>query len=253
MNILLPHNIFTTLLAQALPETLHHTLAYKNASLLGKALEERKADIVLLPVTDLLQHKDFFVSSRRGISFDGPLSNAYFYFAPEQQHIHKVVLAGDVSGTEVLCTKILLRELYNEEAEITISTTKTESSQSTLLLSGDLNLENNRFFSGMNMTEEIMDVIDLPFVHYIFAANDEEKLKEFEKLTEGIESKIYSAVEQDDWEFRLTQDARDFYRTNISHVVYELDEQDKEGIRQILRLPYFHTLVDDLVDIKFTD
>ena len=59
----------------------------------------------------------------------------------------------------------------------------------------------------MNMTEEIMDVIDLPFVHYVFAALDEEKLKEFEKLTEGIESKIYEAVEQEDWEFRLTPDA----------------------------------------------
>jgi hypothetical protein len=253
MNILLPHNIYTTLLAQALPEELQHSFAYKNASLLGKALEEQKADIVLLPVIDLLQHKEFYVSSHRGISFDGPLSNAYFYFAPEQQHIHRVTLAGDISGTEVLCTKILLRELYNEEAEITISATKTESSQTTLLLSGDLNLENNRFFSGMNMTEEIMDVIDLPFVHYVFASLDEAKLKEFEKLTEGIELKIYAAVEQEDWEFRLTPDAREFFRSNISHVVYEFDEQDKEGIRQILRLPYFHTLVEDLVDIKFTD
>ena len=253
MNILLPHNIYTNLLAQALPETLHHTLGYKNASLLGKSLAEQKADIVLLPVTDLLQHREFFISQRRGISFDGPLSNAYFYFAPEQQHIHKVILAGDISGTEVLCTKILLRELYNEEAEISISTTKTESSQSTLLLSGDANLENNRFFSGMNMTEEIMDVIDLPFVHYVFASLEEETLKQFETLTEGIESRIYEAVEQEDWEFRLSPDAKEFFRSNMSHVVYEFDEQDKEGIRQILRLPYFHSIADDLVDIKFVD
>jgi hypothetical protein len=253
MNILLPHNIFTNLLAQALPETLHHTLAYKNASLLAKSLVEQKADIVLLPVTDLLQHKEFFVSQHRGISFDGPLSNAYFYFGPEQQHIHKVTLAGDISSAEVLCTKILLRELYNEEAEISISTTKTESSQSTLLLSGDINLENNRFFSGMNMTEEIMDVIDLPFVHYVFAALDEEKIKRFDKLTEGIEGRIYEAVDQEDWEFRLTPEAKEFYRSNISHVVYEFDAQDKEGIQQLLRLPYFHNMVDDLIDVKFAD
>jgi hypothetical protein len=252
MNILLPHNIFTNALAQALPETLHHTLAYKNASLLGKALAEQEADIVLLPVTDLLQHKEFFVSQRRGISFDGPLSNAYFYFAPEQQHIHKVLLAGDISGTEVLCAKILLRELYGEEAEISVSANKTEVEDSTLLLIGDLNYENDRFFGGMNMTEEIMDVIDLPFVHYVFAALDEEKLKTFEELTEGIEAKIYEAVEREDWEFRLSPDAKEFFRSNISHVVYEFDEQDKEGIQQILRLPYFHNMVDDLVDVKFS-
>jgi len=253
MNILLPHNIYTNLFAQALPESLHHTTTYKNASLLGKALAEKKADIVLLPVTDLLQHKDFFVSPRRGISFDGPLSNAYFYFAPEQQHIHKVTMVGDISGTEVLCTKILLRELYNEEAEISISANHKDLPESTLLLAGDVNFENDKFFSGMNMTEEIVDIINLPFVNYVFASLDEEKLKEFEKLTEGIEAKIYGIVDQEEWDFRLSPEAKEFFRDNIPHVVYEFDDQDKEGINQILRLPYFHGMTDDLMEVKYID
>lgn len=253
MNILLPHNIYTNLLFQALPESLQHTTGYKSASLLGKTLAENKSDIVLLPVTDLLQHREFFVSSKRGISFDGTLSNAYLYFQPELQHIKKIALSGDISGTEVLCAKILMKEMYDEETEVSIVTDWVNNPQATLLLSGDHNFEKDRFFSGLSMAEEMVELMSLPFVHYVFASLDEEKIKQFDTLTQGIELKIYETVEQEDWDFRLSPEAKEHFQANISHVVYEFDDQDKEGINQILRLPYFHNIVDGIIEVKYVD
>jgi hypothetical protein len=38
---------------------------------------------------------------------------------------------------------------------------------------------------------------------------------------------------------------------NISSLILKFDEQDVEGIKQVLRLPYFHGLISDIVEVKF--
>jgi len=50
---------------------------------------------------------------------------------------------------------------------------------------------------------------------------------------------------------RFTSTSIDFINANIQHVVFDLEEQDLEGIKTLLQLPYFHGMVKDLIDIKF--
>ena len=38
---------------------------------------------------------------------------------------------------------------------------------------------------------------------------------------------------------------------NLPTIIYNLDEQDKEGIRQIVSLPFYHGIIKDMIDIKF--
>ncbi|NNG27300.1 MAG: hypothetical protein HKM87_07215, partial [Ignavibacteriaceae bacterium] len=46
-------------------------------------------------------------------------------------------------------------------------------------------------------------------------------------------------------------ETKSFIKENLPTVIYNLDEQDKEGIRQVVSLPYYHGIIKDMIDIKF--
>ncbi|MCE1190124.1 MAG: hypothetical protein LWX56_13410 [Ignavibacteria bacterium] len=251
MNIVLPHNVFTSLFLQAAPEHLKKLITFKPSSMLGTLLQENKADIVLLPSTDLIKHTDFFVSSRRGISFDGPLSNSYLYFQPNQLELTDFALAGDISGTDVICLKILMQELYDRAISIKLLSSLPHKLEGNTLIAGDHNYTSGLFAQGMNLTEEMVELLDLPFVNYVFCANSQEKLEWLHTETAGIEQQIYAEVENPEWDYRLTPEAKTLFSDEIAHVLYEFEDQDKEALIQVLRLPYFHGMIDDIFNIHF--
>lgn len=252
MQIALPHNIFTTVMYEALPDSIKPSVLYKPAAALSQLLHHNKVDIALLPVMDLLTHRDLFVSSKRGISFESELSNSYIYFKPGQVELNHLALGGDISSTEVILSKILIKELYGAEVDLRVLPDYKQGGYDNLLLVGDDNYQSELYSQAVNFSEEVVELLNLPFVNFVFCANDADLLRQFEEQTSTIEANTYAEVEAEEWEFRLNTEVRDYFQQNISHVIYNFEEQDKEGIVQLLRLPYFHGIAKDLIDVRFT-
>jgi hypothetical protein len=49
----------------------------------------------------------------------------------------------------------------------------------------------------------------------------------------------------------FTQTSLEFISVNIQHIVFDLEDQDLEGIKSLMQLPYFHGILKDMIDIKF--
>ena len=253
MNVYFPDNVFTRVLTSCLPEEIKSKVKFLPSSQITQSISDDKSSIGLIPVMDLLRHKDLFVSAGYGISFEGYLCNSYIYYSSDEKEINKISLAGDVSSQEVILSKILFKEMYGSDIEIEILTSLDKAEGKNLLIAGDDNFKEERFRKGISFSEIFVDTLSLPFVNYIFASSDKEALEGFEKKLEGIETFIYNKFEesQEVSPLRGDKEGADYIRLNISSFIFKFDEQDRVGIDQILRLPYFHGIVKDIVEVKF--
>ena len=113
MKIVIPQNIYGAILSLNFPDSLKEKVEVKPSSMITSEIVNGNADIGLIPSFDLLNHSDLKISGNFGVSFDGLLSNAYLYFAPEQNRFEKINLRGDVSSNEIILTKIMFQERFN--------------------------------------------------------------------------------------------------------------------------------------------
>lgn len=72
--------------------TDQYSIEFTSAALISKKLVEDENAIGLIPTLDLLAHKDLFVSSKVGISFNALLSNSYIHFKEGQENLNKFFL-----------------------------------------------------------------------------------------------------------------------------------------------------------------
>jgi hypothetical protein len=257
MNLYFPNNIFTKVLTSCFTEDLKSKVKYLPSVQITQSILNNTYSIGLIPVMDLLRHNDLFVSSKYGISFEESLCNSYIYYNSNEKEIKKLALAGDVSSQEVILSKILFKEMYGTDIEIEILTSLDKAEEKNVLIVGDENFKEERFKKGISFSEVFVDAFSLPLVNYIFVSFDKEALETFAKNLQGIETFIYSRFEESR---EVSSFGGDLSRENgiplreeagISSVVFKFDEQDREGIEQMLRLPYFHGIVKDIVEVKF--
>ena len=251
MNLLLPENIFSSLLEKNLPEDLKTCVKYLPSSLITKELKNDDSAAALIPVTDLLNNKELFVSGKAGLSFEDSLCNSYIYFGPGKKDLGRIGLAGDVSSVEAVLSKILFKELYNSDIEISLVSGQDNFDDQNLLLVGGKNYEGEKFNSGISFAEEIIEIISLPFVNFVFASKSKNIIEELNSKIAGIGKRIYESIEENDFGINLSGSAKDYIRANISSAVFEFNEQDIDGIDQLLRLPYYHGIIKDIVVVNF--
>lgn len=244
MKIYSPDNFFAKMLFSGsgknvitLPSSLITTEVLKDENCVG-----------LIPITDIVKNNSLFVSRKYGLSFEGPLSNSYIYFN-DPDNVKDFTLAGDVSSAEALLSKIIFKELYDTEINIHLATGEPEG-KNNLVVSGDMNFFNGIYTEGISFAEEMNEVLNLPFVNYVFASQKQETLELFHKEAEEYLSNFDDSVESK-IEENVSPNARDFFLTNISSLFVNLDEQDLEGIEQVIRLPYFYGLIKEIVEVKY--
>ena len=168
-----------------------------------------------------------------------------------KKSVFEISLAGDISSQEVILSKILFKEMYGSDIEIEILTSMDKSEDKNLLIIGDENFKEERFIKGISFSEIFVDTLSLPFVNYIFASSNKEALEGFEQNLEGIQTKFYNKIEEEKFDENISTASLEYIRSNISSFVLKFDEQDREGIEQILRLPYFLGIVKNIVEVKF--
>ena len=251
MKLVLPSNIFTGLLANSLEPEAKKDLMFSSSSLITSEIIKCDNCVGLIPTLDLLKNTELYVSKKHGIAFEGNLCNSYIYFKPGEKDINEFSLLGDISSLEVILSKILFKEIYNADIKIEILTREQKSQDKNLLIIGDKNFEEERCFSGISFSEEVIESLALPFVNYVFASKDENALEELNKKLENIGSKVYKSVKKYDFGKKISKKTKEYIQTNISSFITDFELNDIDGIDQLLRLPYYHRIVNDIIKVKY--
>ena len=249
-KIFLPENIFTRIFLSEIGEEAEFEKQFIPAALVVKNLIEDKNSLGLIPTLDLITNKNLFVSSKVGISFDALLSNSFIHFKEKQDTIDEIFLKGDITTNEVILSKILFKEFYNVNIKTTLLRDESSDFNGNILIAGDENYEKELFLNGLSFSEEVIELISAPYVNFVLASASEENLKEFEKahrpeFENGHSENIKNLLPD------LSSTTLDFLTLNLQHLVFDFDEQDMEGIKQLLQMPYYHGMIKDIIDVKF--
>jgi hypothetical protein len=220
------------------------------SSLIAKRISNEKDTVGLIPTMDLLSNKDLFISSEIGISFNALLSNAYIHFKEEQETIEELFLRGDVTSNEVILSKLLFKEFYDVEVKTTLLNREVSDFKDNILVIGDENYEKEIFLNGLSFAEEIIELISAPYVNFVLAAESKEILKDFNLKYKSSLAKGH-ADNFDDLFPDFPQTSLDFLSVNIQHLIFDFEEQDLEGIKQLLQMPYYHGMIKEITDVKF--
>lgn len=249
-TLLLPQNIFSKIFFSELNQKDNLQFKFLNSPLIAQRLKNDPDTLGLMPVLDLLRFNDLFVSSEIGISFNALLSNSYMHFKEGQESLSEIFLKGDVSSNEVILSKILFKEFYDVEVKHTLVADEISHQKDNILIVGDENYEKELFLNGLSFAEEVIEVISAPYVNFVLASSSEDTLKRFTSNHKADFSKGHSenlgGILED-----LPATSIDFISVNMQHVIFDFEDQDLEGIKSILQMPYYHGIIKDILEVKF--
>lgn len=249
MKIAFPNNIYAKALAASLPENISSQIYYRESALLGAELDSGNADIALLPSCDLLKREALFVSQKAALSFDGDLANSYFYFSGS--NLSEISLRGDISSNDVILSKILFKEKYETSPQFIIDTHKDIDPAKNYLIAGDENFKESKFEKGLSFADELSVLLFLPYVSNVFASKSAEVIQEFNSYMEKIDEKIEDNLEAYLTGMHLEAPVKEFFMNNFNNVYFEMTDNEKEGLLELLKMPYYHGIIEELHDIKF--
>lgn len=249
-KLLLPKNVFSKIFLTELNLDRSVDVEFHPASIISKKLLQEEYSIGLIPTLDLLTNKDLFVSSKMGVSFNALLSNSYIHFKEGQETLEQIFLKGDVTSNEIILSKILFKEFYAVDVTATLVKDETSHINDNTLIVGDENYEKELFLNGLSFAEEVIELLDAPYVNFILAGSSADVLKDFtnkfsDNLLNGHTENYTDLLKE------FTQTSLEFISVNIQHIVFDLEDQDLEGIKSLMQLPYFHGILKDMIDIKF--
>jgi hypothetical protein len=249
-KIYLPQNIFTRIFLSELSEDTDAGFQYLSSALISRKISTEENSIGFIPSMDLITHKDLFVSAEIGISFNALLSNAYLHFKENQTTIDKLFLKGDISSNEALLSKILFKEMYDVDITPRLITPEFMVQDENILIAGDENYDKELFLNGLSFAEEIIELINAPYVNFLLASKDENVLKSF--VIKHRDDFVIGHPDSFDHLLKdFPQNSIEFISVNMQHVIFDLEDQDLEGIKTLLQLPYYHGITQDLFEIKF--
>ena len=251
MNIFFPQNIFADLIKNSFDEKISSQISFLPSSFITREIQENLDSIGLVPTMDLIKHRDLFISKSFGISFEESLCNSYLYFKGSGKDLKELYLIGDVSSNEAIGSKLILKELYGVDIQINLLTSNQNTGEKNVLSVGDINFENDKFLTGISFAEEIIEVLSLPYVNFVLASSDRAALEDFNSSIGNIQPDIYNHTEDENFGSRFSAKTKTKIKESISSFICNLDEQDIDGIEQLLRLAFYHKIISEIVEIKF--
>ena len=251
MKLILPQNIFAVILKTMLPQQYQTEIMYQESSLICKDLEYNTSAIALIPSLELVNHRKLFVSKKIALSFDGMLSNSYFYFIKGEKEFQKIYLRGDISLNEILLAKILFAEKFSSQIEIALDTNKNPEKVRDYIIAGDENFHSWDYSSAISLADEVSEMIGLPYVNFVFASQDKDALEEFNEqiipIDEGIDSEITSIVKG----LTVSENVKIFIIENLGSVYFDMTDNEENAVNELIKLIFYHGIIDDIFDVNF--
>lgn len=250
MKIYFPANIYSALFGILLPDEFKNNIEIVPSALVAQKIVEDENSIGLVPSFDLIKYPNLKVSKDIAISFDGVLSNSYMYFVPEQNSFDRLLLRGDVASNEVILSKILFKERFDVDAEIILDTDEIDFGQNNYLISGQ---ENNEFVvtnNGISFSDQVAEFIDYPYVNFVLTSLNEENILSvvgyMDQIDERIEDNILKLLQR----VNISPQVSNYISENIDTVYFQMTENEVNGLHELLKLAYFHGIVDDIIEVK---
>jgi len=247
----MPKNVFSAILKTALPQKYQIDILYQESSLICKSLEYNTSAIALIPSLELINNRNLFVSKKIALSFDGVLSNSYFYFIEGEKRFQKIYLRGDISLNEILLAKILFAEKFSAQIEITLDTNKNLEKGRDYIIAGDENFHSCDYSSAISLADEVSEMIDLPYVNFVFASQDKEVIEEFNKQIEPIDERIDNETTNIIKELTVSENVKNFIIENLGSVYFDMTDNEENAVNELIKLIFYHGIIDDIFDIKF--
>jgi len=251
MKLFVPKNIYSSLFLSSLNNSSGIEIIGNDSALLTKQLETDTAAVALIPSLELIKNQTLFVSSKIGMSFDGILSNAYLSFSGLQKDISKIKIRGDVSVNEIILAKILFSERYSANVELHLDPAKEKSGNDNYLVVGDENFHSGGFLTGISFADQIAELIDLPYVNYVFVSKDKDSLGNLNSIVSEIDIKIEDNLSDILSKLNYSEETKSFIKDNIGTVYYEIIQNEIDALNELIKLTYYHGIIDDIFDLKF--
>lgn len=251
MKVLIPRNFYASVFMNILGKHDDLQFVVKESSLLTKELEHDTSAVALIPSMDLIKHRNLFVSGKTGISFDGALSNAYFYLSQsEERSLANIFVRGDISVNEIILTKVLFEEKYSSKVEVTIDTNIEPDMTNNFLVVGDINFKLWDYNNSISFADQISDMVDLPYVNFVAASQDRDSIEMLNQYVSGIDELIEDSIDDIITKTDFDDDAKLFIRENLNSIYYEITQNEVDALEELMKIVYYRGILDDMFDIK---
>ncbi|AFN73508.1 hypothetical protein MROS_0264 [Melioribacter roseus P3M-2] len=251
MNLYAPNNIFIQIFSNEPSVKQNYNVISSPSPMVVKNILNDKDSIGLVPTLELVNNKELFVSSKIGISFDGILSSAYLYFVKGERTVDKIHLRGDISVNEALISNMLFEERYSVTPEIILDTSREIDPEKDYLIAGNENFVDGKFKIGLSLADEISDLLNLPYVNYLLVSKNSEKLEEFNNTFKKIDTLIEDNFEDIINALELNDEVKNYLTDNFNSIYYELTPNETEAVQELIKLVYYHGIIDDIFDVKY--
>lgn len=252
MKLFLPPNLFVEIIKSFLNNSNVFDIHVMGSSLLSSQLENDRNAVALIPSLDIINHRDIFVSGKVGIAFDGTLSNSYFYLSQnENRTLGNIFIRGDVSINEIILTKILFEERFSAEVEITLDIHSEPNIAQNTLVVGNENFTKWDYNSGISFSDQMAELLDLPYVNFVFASYNKQNLEQLESFFSDIDKKVEEKISDILTKIPANDEVKAYIQNNLGTVYFEMTSNETDALEEMIKLVYYHGILDDMFDIKF--
>ena len=253
MKILLPDNIYAKIFFSLLPGFTEAEIIYSKSAVISKELDEDKADIARIPSMDILSHPAFYISGKAAISFDGAVSNSYFYFIKQLRFVKELFLRGDVSKNEVILSKIIFEEQFDSTPEIFLDSKEFSLNEKNYLICGNENFTDNLLDAGFSLADQIADMLEAPYVNYVLASKNEQIIKNLNTKIADLDKMLEDNFEAVSKNLNVGEHVLSFVRDNLNSLYFDMTEIERKSFADLIQLAYFAGIIEDIPDIKLID
>ena len=101
------------------------------------------------------------------------------------------------------------------------------------------------------MADEASELIEFPYVNYVFASPDREALQKFNDSVPSVDEIIEDRIEKIIEPIILTSEARSFIIQNIGSLYFDMTDNEANAVSELIKLVFYHGIIDDMFDVKF--
>jgi predicted solute-binding protein len=158
---------------------------------------------------------------------------------------------GDINLNDAILSKILFVEKYSSLIELVPENKNMIKNTKDYLVTGDENFNNNNYENAISFADLISDMIEMPYVNFIFASQDKKSLIEFNNCIENINDKIIMNVDSVLANSQFDNGSSKFVKENFNSVYYSVTKNEINSLNELIRLLFYHGIIEDIFEMNF--
>ena len=114
-------------------------------------------------------------------------------------------------------------------------------------------IENNDYLlkhNGVSFSDQFAELIDYPYVNFVLAAKEKQILLDFSNELKELDTQIENELDLYIDKLDLKSNLRTHLIENFDSIYYELTDNELDGLNEMLRLPYYHGIIKEVVELN---